>query len=57
MKRDDFVRNLKGIDSGADVEEDMLRGIYDRVKTNPFKTGADHVSQVARLEEAILPGC
>ena len=53
MKRDDFVRNLKGIDSGADVEEDMLRGIYDRVKTNPFKPGADHVSQVARLEEAI----
>ena len=53
MKRDDFVQNLRGIDSGADVEEDMVKGIYDRIKTSEFKPGADHVSQVARLEEAI----
>ena len=53
MRRDDFVRNLRGIDSGSDPDTDMLRGIYDRIKASEFKPGADHVSQVARLEDAI----
>ena len=53
MKRDDFVLNLRGIDAGSDPDIDMLRGIYDRIKSSEFKPGADHVSQVARLEDAI----
>ena len=53
MRRDDFVRNLRGVDAGSDPDIDMLRGIYDRIKTSEFKPGADHVSQVARLEDAI----
>ena len=53
MRRDDFVRNLRGIDAGSDPEIDMLRGIFDRIKSSEFKPGADHVSQVARLEDAI----
>ena len=53
MRREDFLQNLKGIDSGADVEEEMLKGIFDRIKGAEFKSGADHVSQVARLEDAI----
>jgi IQ motif/SEC7 domain-containing protein len=54
MKREDFVRNLQGIDAGADLDEDMLKGIYDRIKTLEFRAGADHVSQVAKVEEAIV---
>ena len=53
MKRDDFVRNLRGIDAGADLDEEMLHGIYDRLKANEFRPGSDHVSQVS---EAMILG-
>jgi IQ motif/SEC7 domain-containing protein len=54
MKRDDFVRNLTGIDAGDNIDEDMLKGIYDRIRSAEFRAGADHVSQVAKVEEAIV---
>lgn len=54
MKREDFVRNLKGADQGSDLDSEMLQGIYDRIKENELKAGHDHVSQVARVEETIL---
>ena len=53
MRHDGFLRNLRGIDNGADVDPDMLRGIYDRIKTTEFKEGPDHVSQVSRVQETI----
>ena len=53
MKKEDFVRNLKGADLGADLDSEMLYGIYDRIKANQLKAGVDHVSQVARVEEMI----
>ena len=45
MKRDDFVNNLKGADLGADLDPEMLQGIYDRIKSAELKPGPDHVSQ------------
>jgi len=54
MKQEDFVRNLRGIDNGSDVDCDMLRGIYDRIKSSEFLQGADHVSQVTKVQETIL---
>lgn len=54
MKREDFVTNLRGADLGADLDPEMLQGIYDRIKANELKAGPDHVSQVARVEESML---
>ena len=54
MKKEDFVRNLKGADLGADLDAEMLHGIYDRIKANELKAGVDHVSQVARVQEMIV---
>ena len=54
MKRDDFVNNLKGADLGADLDPEMLQGIYDRIKSAELKPGPDHVSQVARVEETMI---
>ena len=42
------MRNLRGIDAGADLDEEMLHGIYDRLKANEFRPGSDHVSQVIK---------
>ncbi len=46
MKVEDFIRNLRGIDDGHDVDADLLMGIYDRVRNQEFKPGGDHVTQV-----------
>ena len=53
MKPEDFVRNLRGIDCGSDIDAEMLRGIYDRIKNCEFKQGSDHVTQVTKVQETI----
>ena len=53
MRQEDFLRNLRGIDAGRNVDEDMLKGIYDRIKVVEFKEGPDHVSQVTKVQETI----
>jgi IQ motif/SEC7 domain-containing protein len=56
MRQEDFVRNLRGIDAGADVDADMLRGIYDRIRAAEFRQAPDHVTQVSRVEATITGG-
>jgi IQ motif/SEC7 domain-containing protein len=53
MRQEDFVRNLRGIDAGGDVDADMLRGIYDRIRAAEFRQAPDHVTQVSRVEATI----
>ncbi|CAB3383605.1 Hypothetical predicted protein [Cloeon dipterum] len=53
MKVEDFVRNLRGIDDGTDIDRDLLVGIYDRVKNTEFKPGHDHVTQVMKVQTTI----
>ena len=48
MRKEEFVRNLRGVDAGADLDEEMLNGIYDRIRANEFRPGSDHVTQVCR---------
>ena len=53
MRQEDFVRNLRGIDAGVDVDAEMLRGIYDRIRIAEFRQAPDHVTQVSRVEATI----
>ena len=43
---EDFVRNLRGIDGGSDIDRDSLQSIYERIRAQEFKPGSDHVTQV-----------
>ena len=54
MKQEDFIRNLRGIDCGSDIDLDMVKGIFDRIKAAEFKQGSDHVSQVTKVQETIV---
>ncbi|QQP48807.1 Guanylnucleotide exchange factorlike, partial [Caligus rogercresseyi] len=36
------------LDGGRDLDEDMLRGIFDRIRGEPFLPGPDHSSQVLK---------
>lgn len=42
----DFIKNLRGIDEGMDMDDKLLTGIYKRIKADEFKGGTDHVTQV-----------
>ncbi|XP_075553066.1 brefeldin-resistant Arf-GEF family protein schizo isoform X2 [Dermacentor variabilis] len=54
MKLEDYVRNLRGVDEGRDLDRDMLTGIYERIKVHPFRPGSDHVSQVLKVQQSIV---
>lgn len=53
MTLDSFIRNNRGIgENGADLPNDFLKGIYDRIKENPFSLKED---EAAREREASQP--
>ncbi|XP_056000966.1 IQ motif and SEC7 domain-containing protein 2-like isoform X4 [Ostrea edulis] len=54
MKVDDFIRNLRDIDDGQDVDRDMLIGIYNRIQVQEFRAGVDHVTQVMKVEQTVV---
>uniref|UniRef100_UPI00358E4060 IQ motif and SEC7 domain-containing protein 1-like isoform X2 n=1 Tax=Myxine glutinosa TaxID=7769 RepID=UPI00358E4060 len=53
MKLEDFVKNLRGVDDGADIPRHVLVGIYERIRRNELRTNDDHTSQVANVEKTI----
>ena len=57
MKLADFVRNLRGIDNGQDVDQGMLIGIYERIRNQEFRPGSDHVTQVLKVQQTIVAKC
>lgn len=57
MKLEDFVRNLRGIDDGHDLDYDMLVGIYERIRNQEFRPGSDHVTQVMKVQQTIVAKC
>jgi len=57
MKPEDFVRNLRGIDGGADVDREVLMGVYERIRNTEFKPGSDHVTQVMKVQQTIVVKC
>jgi len=57
MKPEDFVRNLRGIDEGSDVDREVLNGVYDRIRNSEFRPGSDHVTQVMKVQQTIVAKC
>jgi len=53
MKLEDFVRNLRQIDGGHDLDPELLSGIYERIRSQAFRPGSDHVTQVIFFIKAI----
>jgi len=54
MTEEGFIRNLRGIDDGQDLSEDMLRNVYERIKKDELITDDDHVTQVLSVENNIV---
>ncbi|XP_068232827.1 IQ motif and SEC7 domain-containing protein 1 isoform X4 [Palaemon carinicauda] len=54
MKLEDFIKNLRGIDDGYDIEREMLEGMYQRIKAQEFRIGHDHVTQVLKVQQTMV---
>uniref|UniRef100_A0A671KGK5 IQ motif and SEC7 domain-containing protein 3 n=1 Tax=Sinocyclocheilus anshuiensis TaxID=1608454 RepID=A0A671KGK5_9TELE len=54
MHLEDFIRNLRGVDDGADIPREMLAGIYERIQQRELRSNEDHVTYVTRVEQSIL---
>uniref|UniRef100_A0A915I0R8 SEC7 domain-containing protein n=1 Tax=Romanomermis culicivorax TaxID=13658 RepID=A0A915I0R8_ROMCU len=53
MRVEDFIRNLRGVDGNNDIDPKYLTDLYNRIKSQELKSGADHVSQVLKVERSI----
>ena len=49
-----LITKYTGIDDGHNIEQEMLSGIYDRVKKIPFIPGEDHTTTVQKVEQSIV---
>ncbi|KAM7414497.1 hypothetical protein PAMA_019353 [Pampus argenteus] len=54
MGLDDFIRNLRGVDDGADIPREMVAGIYERIQQRELRSNEDHVTYVSCVEQSIL---
>ncbi|KAL2102174.1 hypothetical protein ACEWY4_001342 [Coilia grayii] len=53
MMLEDFIRNLRGVDDGADIPRDMVVGIYERIQQRELRSNEDHVTYVSKVEQSI----
>ncbi|XP_053478539.1 IQ motif and SEC7 domain-containing protein 3 [Ictalurus furcatus] len=53
MLLEDFIRNLRGVDDGADIPREMVAGIYERIQQRELRSNEDHVTYVTRVEQNI----
>ncbi|XP_078529846.1 IQ motif and SEC7 domain-containing protein 3 [Lissotriton helveticus] len=54
MMLEDFIRNLRGVDDGADIPREMVVGIYERIQLKELKSNEDHVTYVTKVEKSIV---
>jgi len=54
MKVEDFITNLKGVEGGEFLSDEMLASMYERIKSKEFKPGNDHITQVMKVDQSIV---
>uniref|UniRef100_A0A0D9RI23 IQ motif and SEC7 domain-containing protein 3 n=1 Tax=Chlorocebus sabaeus TaxID=60711 RepID=A0A0D9RI23_CHLSB len=54
MTLEDFIRNLRGVDDGADIPRELVVGIYERIQQKELKSNEDHVTYVTKVEKSIV---
>ncbi|RWS31868.1 IQ motif and SEC7 domain-containing protein 1-like protein [Leptotrombidium deliense] len=54
MTKDQWFKNINSILKNSDKLQKLLNSIYDRIKLNEFKTGADHCSHVLKVQQSLV---
>ncbi|CAG2103923.1 unnamed protein product [Medioppia subpectinata] len=55
MTSQQWLQNLKNVFSDVTPSQQFLLEIYQRIKAQELRTGADHVTQVAKVQSAVIP--
>ncbi|KAI6214031.1 SEC7 domain-containing protein [Aphelenchoides besseyi] len=53
MTAEQFVRNTRNAEDSRYFDEELLLDIYNRIKDNEIRAGADHCTQVFRVDQTI----
>ncbi|CAF0909486.1 unnamed protein product [Adineta steineri] len=54
MRVEQFIKNLRAIDDGEDLDVNYLSEIYERIRAEEFRPDNDHVTQVAKFEQTLI---
>ena len=54
MTKEEFVRNNRGIDDGADLPVETLTAIYDRITASGFKVSGQTCGQTFRWSNTLV---
>ncbi|CAF0994710.1 unnamed protein product [Rotaria sordida] len=54
MRLEQFIKNLRAIDDGEDLDINYLTSIYERIRADEFRPDDDHVTQVAKFEQTLI---
>lgn len=54
MTFEQFLKMIRGIDNGKDINKEYLQGIYERVQEHEFKPSKDHTTSVMEFEKNIV---
>ncbi|CAF0884498.1 unnamed protein product [Adineta steineri] len=54
MRLEQFIKNLRAIDDGEDLDINYLTSIYERIRADEFRPDNDHVTQVLKFEQALV---
>ena len=49
MKKEEFVRNNRGIDSGSDIPKEYLENLYDCIKSDEIQVNIDISDSAGKL--------
>jgi hypothetical protein len=53
MSLEDFMQNLRGVDSGKNFDSKLLKSMYKSIKKQEFLGGVDHVLQTQLIQQSI----
>ncbi|VDD74013.1 unnamed protein product [Mesocestoides corti] len=53
MTRQEFVKNLRGVDDGEDLDRNLLLAIYDRIQAEEMCVAPDHTDQVRKIHRLL----
>ncbi|VDL97828.1 unnamed protein product [Schistocephalus solidus] len=54
MTCEQFIANLRGVDAGDNLDEAMLRAIYNRVASTEFKTVYDVMDRLHAIDQTLI---
>lgn len=54
MTKESFIKNLRGVDGGNDIDEHILSQIYDRIQLAELKPNTEQLQELIEIQSKIM---